>query len=191
MQKLMLSSGQGRHVSSVFCGSIVFLRHTVVPDADIVSSQGGSCFGTHYLPSLFPHPQWPNLSPSQLLFAVKQNLVEASNGFDRRDVHKLLSKGNKRRHFKTYGGKKVSECTSYLSLCHLLLPEECISNHRACVILLLRRPERPKTWLYLEKSILLSVYDLIITELGPCIALPSMEIHRKKNQKWLIEVVKI
>lgn len=47
---------------------------------------------------------------------------------------------------KGMGKKWVSV---HLSLCRLLLPEECISNHGACATLLPRSPERPKTWLYI------------------------------------------
>ena len=59
-----------------------------------------------YLPSVFPHPRTDLTSNPASLYILSNNLVEASNGFDRMEVHKLLRKGNKRRHFKMYGGKK-------------------------------------------------------------------------------------
>lgn len=44
----------------------------------------------------------------------------------------------------------ISECTSDLFLCLFLLPVECVSNHRACLTLLPRHPERPVMRLYIK-----------------------------------------
>lgn len=74
----MLSSGRGRHVSSVYCASILCLHPTVGPDADLYTSSPAreEAGLVQYLLSLFPHRNLPNLQPRQLLFSVRHNLFK-------------------------------------------------------------------------------------------------------------------
>ena len=129
----MLSSGQRRHVSLVSCGSIMFsptvLLLLLMLGCTYSSPQPGRKLIWYSFPRFLIHT---DLTSNPASFYLLSNLVEASNSFDRVDVHKPLREGNKRRHFKKYG-EKVNECTSDLSLCRLLLPEEYIRNHRACL----------------------------------------------------------
>ena len=69
-----------------------------------------------------------------------------------------------------------------------MLAEECISNLRDCLTLLLRYSERSDIRFYVRYSTIWSVYDLIITESDPCILLLVTVINTRTksgNHGWI------
>lgn len=107
-----------------------------------------------------------DLTPNPASFYLQwaggvRNWEEASNGLDKSGCTKTLKRETKGGMLKVVMKRRMSVCISDVFLCRLWLPEECISNHGACLILLHAQPDGPNPELYMVE-ISLAFFSVLV-----------------------------
>jgi len=167
----MLSSGQGRHVSLVFCGCIVLLRPAVVPNAALQTffCQPGRklIWCTASLPCFLIHTDLTS-NPASFYLGRKRN-IESIKQHWRNGCTRSLKRETKGGRLKGMvkklgvsvhltGARTISGCQRNMSV-----TMEPVS--------FLKQPHRPKLELYIREIISLTVRCLIVPVVGPRIAI--------------------